>query len=181
MDTKILKLNKAGSPQAWINIEQAATAQSKGLVLWSLGERAGVLRGGYQVNGLRSRIELPAIIAVAGRVKNKIVPRMTNSMLFSRDDYLCLYCGGKFDRRDLSRDHVMPRSRGGEDTWENCVTACKRCNQRKADRTPEEANMQLLAVPFAPNLYEWFYLSNRHVLIDQMDYLQARFEHVSNV
>ena len=178
MQAKILKLNKAGSPQAWIDYEEAALVASKGLVLWTMGDRASVLRGGYRHDGARSQIEIPAIIAVEGRVNEKSVPRISNALLFSRDAYLCLYCGRQFARFDLSRDHVIPRSRGGPDIWENCVTACKRCNHHKNDRTPEEANMRLLAIPFAPNLYEWFYLSNRKVLIDQMDYLRTRFKNV---
>lgn len=178
MEAKILKLNKAGSPQAWIDYEQAAIITSKGLVLWTMGEMANVLRGGYQNDGVRTSMEIPAIIAVNGRVKEKSVPSITNPLLFSRDDNMCMYCGEQFYRGELSRDHVMPRSRGGPDIWENCVTACKRCNHRKNDRTPEEANMKLLAVPFAPNLYEWFYLSNRKVRGDQMDYLKSQFKNV---
>jgi len=178
MQAKILKLNKAGAPQDWIDCEQAAVMSAKGQVLWSMGARASVLRGGYRVDGVRSRIEIPAIIAVEGLVRERQVPGICNELLFSRDGYMCLYCGVQFDRRNLSRDHVVPRSRGGPDSWENCVTACKRCNNHKRDRTPEEANMALLAVPFAPNLYEWFYLCNRRVLADQMDYLKNRFRNV---
>jgi len=181
MQAKILKLNKAGSPQAWINSEQAALVAAKGLVLWTMGDRATVLHGGYRHDGARSCIEVPAIIAVDGRVKEKSVPKITNALLFSRDSYLCLYCGKSFARCDLSRDHVIPRSRGGADIWQNCVTACKRCNHHKNDRTPEEANMKLLAVPFEPNLYEWFYLANRTVLTDQMEYLKVRFKNVAVV
>lgn len=164
--------------EAWIDCEQAAIATAKGLVLWSIGECASVLRGGYSKHGARSYIEIPATIAVDGLVRERNVPGICNALLFSRDGYLCLYCGKQFRRSELSCDHVMPRSRGGSDSWENCVTACKRCNHFKRDRTPEEANMKLLAVPFAPNLYEWFYLSNRRVLADQMDYLKNRFKNV---
>jgi len=178
VQAKILKLNKAGSPQAWIDYEQAAVIATKGLIVWTMGEMASVLRGGYRNDGQRTSMAIPAIIAVDGRVKEKSVPRITNSLLFSRDGYLCLYCGEQFYRTELSRDHVIPRSRGGPDVWENCVTACKRCNHRKNDRTPEQANMKLLAVPFAPNLYEWFYLSNRNVRADQMDYLKSQFRNV---
>ena len=178
MQAKILKLNKAGSPQAWIDSEEAALVASKGRVVWTMGDMASVLHGGYRHDGARSCIEIPAIIAVEGRVVDKAVPRITNALLFSRDEFLCLYCGQHFARCDLSRDHVMPRSRGGPDVWENCVTACKRCNHHKNDRTPEEANMKVLAIPFAPNLYEWFYLCNRKVLVDQIDYLKTRFKNV---
>jgi len=86
-----------------------------------------------------------------------------------------MYCGVEHSVRDLSRDHVKPTSRGGRDRWTNCVTACRRCNNRKGNKTPEEARMELLAVPFAPNRYEFFYLSNRDVLADQMDFLKPRF------
>jgi len=178
MQAKILKLNKAGMPQAWIDFEQAAVITSKGLVLWTMGDMASILRGGYRKDGARTSMAIPAIIAVEGQVKERTVPRITNALLFSRDDNICLYCGEQFYRGDLSRDHVMPSSRGGPDVWENCVTACKRCNHRKNDRTPEEANMKLLAVPFAPNLYEWFYLSNRKVRSDQMDFLKSQFKNV---
>lgn len=65
----------------------------------------------------------------------------------------------------------MPASRGGASAWENCVTACEHCNHRKADRTPEEANMKLLAVPYTPNLAEYLILSNRRILADQMEFL----------
>lgn len=178
MHTQILKLNKAGTPQAWIDIEAAAVAKAKGQVLWEMGSLANTLRGGYQKSGERSVLDLPTIIAVSGKVTHKNVPRISNPLLFSRDGHLCLYCGGRFRAKELSRDHVMPQSRGGRDTWENCVTCCRRCNHFKNDRTPEEAGLELLAVPFAPNLYEYFYLENRNVLEDQMDFLKVRFKNV---
>ena len=70
---------------------------------------------------------------------------------------------------------MQPLSRGGIDVWTNVVTSCRRCNNRKADRSPEQANMELLAIPFVPNQYEFLYLSNHNVLADQMEFLSARF------
>lgn len=96
-------------------------------------------------------------------------------MLFRRDNYLCLYCGQSFCSQELTRDHVLPRAQGGKDIWTNVVSACKRCNHTKGNRTPEQANMPLLAVPFAPNPFEYLYLSNRHIITDQMDYLSKQF------
>ena len=64
---------------------------------------------------------------------------------------------------------------GGIDVWTNVVTSCRRCNNRKADRFLEQANMELLAIPFVPNQYEFLYLSNHNVLADQMEFLSARF------
>ena len=89
---------------------------------------------------------------------NYFTQPLCNRTLFRRDDHRCLYCGGQFSRSELTRDHVVPISRGGSDKWENVVAACKRCNWLKDCQTPEEAHMPLLAVPFRPNTYEWHYL-----------------------
>jgi hypothetical protein len=95
--------------------------------------------------------------------------------LFRRDAYLCLYCGARFTYSLLSRDHVTPFSRGGRDIWSNVVSACRRCNNAKASRTPEQSGMQLLAVPFTPTYAEYIFLKGRRVLADQMEYLIAHF------
>ena len=76
---------------------------------------------------------------------------------------------------DLSRDHIRPFSQGGRDTWNNVATACRRCNNAKASRTPEQAKMQLIAVPFTPTYAEYIFLKGRRVLADQMQYLLAHF------
>jgi 5-methylcytosine-specific restriction endonuclease McrA len=87
-----------------------------------------------------------------------------------------MYCTGEFPAQKLTRDHIHPKSRGGIDRWENVVAACKRCNQRKADQTPEEANMQLVALPYAPNNAEYLALINsRRILGDQMEFLRGQF------
>jgi hypothetical protein len=70
---------------------------------------------------------------------------------------------------------VRPFSQGGRDTWSNVVTACRRCNNFKAWRTPEQARMQLIAVPFTPTYAEYIFLKGRRVLADQMEYLLAHF------
>ncbi|GHA57722.1 HNH endonuclease [Pontibacter akesuensis] len=69
--------------------------------------------------------------------------------IMRRDNYSCQYCGGV---RNLTLDHLLPRSRGGETQWQNLVTACARCNSRKGDRTPEEAGLKLLRKPARPSL-----------------------------
>jgi len=67
-----------------------------------------------------------------------------------RDGHQCQYCTRRPPVRDLNIDHVIPRSRGGQDSWENLVTACRACNLRKGWRTPDEASMRLIRVPVAP-------------------------------
>jgi len=91
-----------------------------------------------------------------------------------------MYCGQTFTPKQLTRDHIIPRSRGGKDVWTNVATACQRCNHAKGAKTPEEANMPLLAVPFRPNVYERFYLMNRRILADQMAFLEGHFSHQRN-
>ena len=73
--------------------------------------------------------------------------------IFTRDDYTCQYCGRKFSAKELTLDHVYPKSRLGPDIWENIVTCCKDCNQYKADKTPKEAGMKLMKRPSRPKDY----------------------------
>lgn len=176
MNMKILRLNKAGVPIAWLSKQDAATLICKERVVWSMGDFTAKMRGGFGRNGRQSILLLPSIVACSGKINaHDFVPPLENKFLFKRDNYTCMYCGGEFYADTLSRDHVHPQSRGGADAWMNVVTACRRCNNRKADRTPEEASMELLAVPFVPNRYEFLYLSNHNVLADQMEFLRARF------
>lgn len=77
--------------------------------------------------------------------------RPTRQAIFKRDRHTCQYCGA---HGELTIDHVMPRSRGGEDTWENLVAACYRCNNKKGDRRPDEARMPLASTPRAPKVME---------------------------
>lgn len=176
MNSKVLRLNKAGTPTAWLSWQETATLLVKDQVLWSIGDTIYTVRGGFSKTGIRSELTLPSIIACDGKVDtHEFTPALSNRLLFARDQQLCLYCGIEYQVKELSRDHVIPTSKGGRDTWTNCVTACRRCNNRKGNMTPEQANMQLLAVPFVPNRYEFFYLSNRDVLTDQMEFLKTRF------
>lgn len=90
-------------------------------------------------------LQIPRTVVLTTYVK---VPyrefRPTRRNVFIRDNYSCRYCGKQLSSEELSVDHVLPKSRGGKDSWENLVTACKPCNSKKGDRTPEEARMPLL-------------------------------------
>jgi 5-methylcytosine-specific restriction endonuclease McrA len=78
--------------------------------------------------------------------------RLTRKNLYFRDRNTCQYCGRRLKAKDLNIDHVVPRSRGGTDTWENLVCACVACNIRKGSRLPEEAEMTLIRPPYRPTL-----------------------------
>lgn len=82
------------------------------------------------------------------------LPRPSSRAIYKRDGWICQYCGKSVDRETASIDHVYPRSRGGGWTWLNCVTSCKACNNKKGNRTPEEAGMPLRNLPFVPNFEE---------------------------
>jgi 5-methylcytosine-specific restriction endonuclease McrA len=82
------------------------------------------------------------------RVPRAIQRKISRRALFARDGWRCAYCGASSSR--LTLDHVVPRSKGGESSWENVVTACAPCNLRKGDRTLEQAGMRLLTPPRPP-------------------------------
>jgi 5-methylcytosine-specific restriction endonuclease McrA len=86
---------------------------------------------------------------------------MTRFEIFNRDRHTCQYCGQQ--TRQLTLDHVIPRYRGGQHTWENVVSACVACNRRKAGRTPREANMKLIREPASPGSSH-FYMIPHHYL-----------------
>lgn len=177
---KVLKLSQAYRPQAWINVQETAKLICKGLVSNSWGDITKTLHGGKsRMTGEQSTMDIPAIIVVNGVVKDKCVPQMSNRLLFARDLHTCQYCATTFSRQDLTCDHVIPESKGGPTSWTNCVTACKRCNHFKSDTLLEDIDsMDLIAVPFEPNLFEYFYLENRLILPDQTDYLQTQFKNI---
>ncbi len=176
---QILALDISGRPAAWMTPNAAAAYYANKKVAWEFGDDALTLRGGHGRDGLQSILVLKPVIAIAGSAMMGAKMRALlplgdqNLLLFKRDRYTCAYCGGVFQHKDLSRDHVLARSRGGEDSFENCVTACKSCNQLKGSRLV--ANFRpLLYVPYAPCRNEHFILQGRNILGDQMDYLQTR-------
>lgn len=111
-----------------------------------------VERDGKKVRSQYLEINVPSVI----RIKRYINFRPYNVPLnkkniMKRDNYRCQYCGKK--GKDMTIDHVIPRERGGKDTWENLVTSCKECNVKKGNRTPKEAGMKLLKKPKKPTYF----------------------------
>jgi hypothetical protein len=182
LQQQVLRTDVAGMPLEWIGYQDAVRLISLDQVSYSLGRVLYCIRGGTNaLSGERSAIEVNAIIACHGRhphahlFNHAYTPPLSNKALFRRDQSLCLYCGEQFPSALLSRDHIKPLSQGGGDSWANVVTACKRCNNHKAGRTPEQAGMELLAIPFTPTHAEYVYLQGRRILADQMEFLLAHF------
>ena len=185
--TKILIADSAGNPKDWVNLDGASHYLASDKVVWQAGSIVKTFRGGYNaVTGQRSTMDIHSILGISGKLLgDKFFNRTTvytdREILYARDRFLCAYCGEEFHEWKLTIDHVMPQSRGGKNIWQNCVTACKTCNHKKADRTPEEAKMKLLYVPYAPNMFEKMILKNRNILADQMEFLKARVPKTSRV
>lgn len=178
--SRVLACDRAGNPSAWLNNELAVHLVATGRVLAPLGSHARVIYGGVNAkSGQRSSIELSSILLTNAKVRehrwdHDYRPPLTNRGLFARDNHLCLYCGDSFSPYSLTRDHVIPLSRGGENTWTNVVSACRNCNHRKNNRTPAEWGAELIAVPYTPCYAEHLILNGKIILTDQMEFLQLR-------
>lgn len=174
---EVLQLDVSGRPQAWISAKEAAVLYASDSIAWTIGDPACILRGGTQRrSGLQSRIEVHPIVAVRGAVPTRAwrdIPALSNPKLFTRDRCVCAYCGRRFATDELTREHIVPTSRGGQDTWMNCITACRSCNGLKGNRLPEEVGLSLHYLPYVPSLHEDMILRGRRILTDQMEFLLA--------
>ena len=95
--------------------------------------------------------KMPAVVRLLGKIRGKKqAVKFSRVNVATRDAFVCQYCNTKHTLSKLTYDHVLPRSRGGRTTWENIVMACYPCNERKADRTPEQAGMKLRKQPVKP-------------------------------
>lgn len=173
---RVLSLDAHGQILNWIHWRDAVCLYVRGAVSWTLGEPCMIVHGGRnRLSNAQSVVRLHPIVATGGHAhfRNHLPsPALTNTALFARDKHLCLYCGKEYSRHILTRDHVQPISQGGRDLWENVVSACFRCNSKKGGRTPQQASMPLLAVPYRPSWVEHLILSNRNILADQMAFLK---------
>jgi 5-methylcytosine-specific restriction endonuclease McrA len=171
----ILQVDRAGAPIDWLRPKEAAKLEASGKVTWGLGEPCMVFRGGTNSRtGLPSLLPIRPIISVIGtgfKAQSHKTPSVSGALVFRRDKLICAYCGLQFKEEELTIDHIQPKSRKGEDSWTNYASSCKFCNSKKADRTPEEAKMPLLYVPYVPNIHETFILRNKTIIADQMEFL----------
>lgn len=168
LNAPVLVLDKQYHPTKIITAKEAVC------ILCSEFEKALVLDSTYQTYSLEEWIEYSKMVkqsdlpVLRSSNVNFIVPevivlpnylrkpshgkklRYSRISIFKRDNFVCQYCGEHKTRQELTVDHILPKSRGGKSTWLNIVSACKPCNWKKADKTPEEAGMKLLSVPKIP-------------------------------
>ncbi len=129
------------------NYEPLAVCRARRAVVLIFQGKAEMLENGAGfIHSATEVFPLPSVIKVGYLIKRPRRQRkMTRCEIFNRDQYTCQYCGRQ--TRQLTLDHVVPRYRGGQHTWENVVSACVSCNRHKAGRTPKEANMKLMRLP----------------------------------
>lgn len=140
---RVLVLNSDFSP---LNV----TSLRRGFILVQKG-KAEVLQKGKDIITTVGNFVRPSIIRLLSYVKFRPSSiRVTRKRLFKRDDYSCLYCDSK---KNLTIDHILPKSRGGNNSWSNLATCCNRCNTLKNNKTPEEAGMKLRHKPYVPSLF----------------------------
>lgn len=156
---KVLVLNSDFTP---LNV----TSLRRGFILVQKG-RAEVLQKGEDIITSIGNFVRPLVIRLKEYIRYR--PKsigVTRRRLFKRDDYSCLYCGSN---KRLTVDHIIPKSKGGSNQWENLATCCHRCNSLKGNKTPEEAGMKLRYKPYAPELFS-------KIVDDQVDFLWKDFK-----
>lgn len=137
----------------------------KAILMVMLGKVEVVEAYDRTISGVRFSIHLPAVIRLNRLVKRKSpIIKFSRQNLYVRDKGVCQYCGTPYEQRELTYDHVIPRSRGGQTEWNNVVTCCISCNLKKGGRTPEEAGMALMKRPKAPI---WIPLLTKSLGIDE--------------
>ena len=143
IDLPVLVLNQ--------NYEPLAVCRARRAVVLLYQGKAEMLENGVGfVHSAREIFALPSVIRIDRLIKRPRRERkLTRFEIFNRDHYTCMYCGK--ETRQLTLDHVIPRYRDGQHTWENVVSACVSCNRRKAGRTPQEAMMKLIHPPSRPS------------------------------
>ena len=166
---KVLVLNRSWKPVAVLTLEKALIklfseykdGEPKDIIVdcsndfqtlnWNDWSKTKPKDGEEIIRSVNATFRIPSVIQLTryDKIPNRKV-YYCRKTLYKRDQYQCQYCGKRPGTEELSIDHVIPRSRGGLTTWENCALACIKCNTKKANRTPLQANMTLLRIPKKP-------------------------------
>lgn len=151
---RVLVLNATYEPLSIVSVRRA--------VVLLLKEKAELVEAAAErLHASHTSFPVPLVIRLVYfvRIPQPVVLTPTRRSVAMRDNYTCQYCGQAPGRGQLTLDHVLPRSRGGETTWENVVAACRACNMHKGNRTPEEAHMGLRKHPGRPHYIAFLLLS----------------------
>jgi 5-methylcytosine-specific restriction endonuclease McrA len=143
MSSRVLVLDQGYQPHRVVSWQRAVTMLFR--------EVAEVIEEyDEDIRSVTFVMKMPAVIRLLRKIGRKRAVKFSRMNVLLRDNWTCQYCGKRFATRKLNYDHVLPRKLGGKTTWENIVTSCIPCNDRKGGRTPEQARMQLLKKPVKP-------------------------------
>jgi len=143
MSTQVLVLDLGYQPHRIVSWQRAITMIFRGVceVVEEYDE---------EIRSVTFAMRLPAVIRLLRKVGRKRAVKFSRINVLTRDNFTCQYCGQHLPVRKLNYDHVVPRSHGGKTCWENIVTSCVPCNDKKRDRTPGQAGMKLRCTPIRP-------------------------------
>lgn len=181
---KILALTEGGEPTRFITYEKAAYYHCKGLIAWDAGNYFININGGIsRMTGEHTIVHINSIIAIKN---DKRHPRQTVSynkeILFNRDLFTCGYCNQQFKPSKLTRDHIVPKYLGGDDTWSNLISSCKPCNNYKGHKLLSSLNMDLQFPPYEIYRNEAIIYRNKKLMLsDQYEYLTRQIPPDSRV
>ena len=148
LNSSVLVLNANYSPMTVCTAKRAIS-------LYFLNKIDVLSNYNEKVHSPSTSLNLPSIIKIKTYIKNNsIAVEISRKNILIRDNYTCQYCS--LQNKSLTIDHVIPKFRGGQDNWDNLVAACKKCNQKKGEHTPEEAKMPLIKKPKRPNRIHYF-------------------------
>ena len=156
LNSPVLVLNQNYQPFNICNVRRAT-------ILVGRGKAELLVNGRGHIRSISQTFPIPSVIRLVYMVKRPLMRRrLSRRAVFYRDGSTCQYCGAV--TKQLTLDHVTPRSRGGTHAWENVVSACIPCNHRKAGSTPKEATMRLLREPKAPRPNPYYLFHHKTIL-----------------
>jgi len=170
LNAQVLVLNQNYEPLNVCNVKRA-------LVMVIAGKAEVLEQNGLVLHTIDASFRAPSVIRLAMLIKRpRPQVKLTRREVFIRDSYTCQYCG--LQTRDLTIDHIIPKSRNGPHTWENLASACKSCNHRKGGKTLHEARMQLTREPFRPRAGTYYTIQRKlhHILQDEWNKFVPGFE-----
>lgn len=151
--TSVLVLNATYEPLSVVSVRRAIV-----LLLKEKAELLEAAEARLRAEGFSMPVPLVIRMVYYVRIPRHLSLPLSRRTVMARDQYTCQYCGATPGKAELTLDHVVPRSRGGKTVWENVVVACRVCNQRKGNRTPEEAGMTLIRKPKRPRYVAFAFL-----------------------
>ena len=167
LNSAVLLLNQSYIPLTTCSARRAI------IMVW-MGKAEIVESTGLYIHSVSMKFDVPSIIRllIFVRFSHRWNIQLTKQNILKRDRKTCQYCGG--NEGPMTVDHVIPRSHNGRETWENLVCACEKCNNKKGDRTPQEADMSLIKKPSKPNFSSFLFHSRGQIHHNWRAYLIIR-------